>query len=66
MRIISAEEIKNSVADLCVRANLYLRKDVLLALKSAYVKETGKRAKKILGVILDNSLRHSFCRFVRS
>ncbi len=55
MRIISADKIKNSVADLCVRANFYLRKDVLLALKSAYAKEIGKRAKNILGVILDNA-----------
>ena len=55
MKMISADKIKNSVADLCVRANFYLKNDVLLALKFAYAKETGKRAKKILRVIIDNA-----------
>jgi len=56
MRIISAEKIKNTVADLCVQANLVLRPDVLAQLKSAHKKETGKRAKKILGAIIANAL----------
>lgn len=43
------------VADLCIKANLVLRKDVLSALKQAAAKETGKRAKKILNVIIDNA-----------
>ena len=55
MKMISADKIKNNVADLCVRANFYLRDDVLLVLKFAYAKETGKRAKKMLGVIIDNA-----------
>ncbi|MBU0503929.1 MAG: fumarate hydratase [Candidatus Omnitrophica bacterium] len=55
MKIISAEKIKNTVADLCLRANLVLRKDVLAALKLAYKNETDKRAGKILDAIIKNA-----------
>lgn len=55
MRVISADKIKNTIADLCVQANLVLRSDVLAQLKSAYRKETHKRAKKILQAIIENA-----------
>jgi len=55
MKTISAEKIKNIVADLCIQANLVLRADVLARLKNAYRKETGKRAKDILKAIIDNA-----------
>ncbi len=55
MRVISAQKIKNTVADLCIKANLVLRNDVLGALKSAYRKETNKRARNILEAIIQNA-----------
>jgi len=55
MRLIRAKQIKNTVADLCVQANLILRRDVLAKLKSAYKNETGKRAKNILEAIIKNA-----------
>jgi len=55
MKIISAGKIRNRVSDLCIQANLSLRTDVLSALKSAYSKETNKRAKEILQAIIENA-----------
>lgn len=55
MRIITAEKIRDTVADLCVQANLYLRKDVLAALKSAYRTESNKTTRKILKAVIDNA-----------
>lgn len=55
MRIISAQQIKNTVARLCLEANLNLRKDVLRQLKLAYKRETSQRAKDILLAIIKNA-----------
>ena len=55
MKIISADRIRNTVADLCLKANLFLRDDVLSALKSAYKKETQRRAKNMLSAIIENA-----------
>lgn len=55
MRTISSDKIRDSVSDLCLQANLFLRKDVLQALKLAYQVEPGARAKKILKAIIDNA-----------
>jgi fumarate hydratase subunit alpha len=55
MKIISADRIRNTVADLCLKANLFLRNDVLTALKSAYKKEAHRRAKSILSAIIENA-----------
>ncbi len=55
MRVISASKITKIVADLCIRANLVLRRDVFSALKIAGAKETNKRAKDILGAIIKNA-----------
>jgi len=55
MRVISANKIRDVVSDLCIRANWVLRRDVLRALKAAYIKETNKRAKEILGAIVKNA-----------
>lgn len=55
MRIISANKIRDVVSELCIRANLVLRKDVLQALRVAYLKETNKRAKNILGAMIKNA-----------
>jgi fumarate hydratase subunit alpha len=55
MKIISVQKIKNTVADLCIKANFVLRGDVLGTLKSAYLRETNKRVKKILSAIIENA-----------
>lgn len=55
MKVISAQEIRNTVSDLCIRANLDLRKDVLAALEKAYQREKNSRAKDILGAIIKNA-----------
>ncbi|OGX15488.1 MAG: fumarate hydratase [Omnitrophica WOR_2 bacterium RBG_13_41_10] len=56
MRIISARKIRDTVSDLCLEANLFLRKDVLTALRVAYSKERNKRAQEILQAIIKNAL----------
>ncbi len=43
------------MSDLCIKANLSLRKDVLTALKAAYLKETAKKAKTALAAIIKNA-----------
>ncbi len=55
MKIISAGKIRDTVSDLCIQANLYLRKDVLAALKTAVLEETNSRAKRLLQVIIENA-----------
>jgi len=55
MRAISADKIRDAVSELCIRANLVLRKDVLSGLKSAYSKEANNRAKDILKAIINNA-----------
>ncbi|MDP3731521.1 MAG: fumarate hydratase, partial [Candidatus Omnitrophota bacterium] len=55
MKVILADKIKDAVSELCIRANLILRKDVLSALKSAYSREVNKRAKDILKAIINNA-----------
>jgi len=56
MRLISAEEIKSAVAELCLKANLVLRKDVLGCLTYARRIETGAQARLILDAIIKNAL----------
>ncbi|RKY31717.1 MAG: fumarate hydratase [Candidatus Omnitrophota bacterium] len=55
MRIIKAEKFRNVIADLCIRANIELRKDVLKRLKSAFRKEKNPKAKKALAAIVENA-----------
>jgi len=55
MRVISAKRISDAVADLCIKANIFLRPDVLKALKLCRLKESNKRSKKILDAIIENS-----------
>jgi fumarate hydratase subunit alpha len=55
MRTISAKIIRNTVRDLSIRANLFLRSDILRALKHAYKIEPNKRAKGILNAIIKNA-----------
>jgi fumarate hydratase subunit alpha len=55
MREIDAKKIKETVTELCLKANFELRKDVLKALKAASKKETNIRAKNILKSIVENA-----------
>jgi len=55
MRVISANKVRDVIAKLSIQANLVLRKDVLSSLKSAYSRETNKRAKDILKAIINNA-----------
>ena len=56
MRLISAEKIKSAVAELCLKANLVLSKDVLRCLSYARRKETRAQARLILDAIIRNAL----------
>ena len=55
MREITVSQIRDTVRDLCLKANFELRKDVLSAIKSAYKSETLPRAKGILKDIIENA-----------
>lgn len=55
MREIGTGEIRDTVRDLCLKANFELRKDVLAAIKAAYRNETNARAKGILKDIIENA-----------
>lgn len=55
MREISVSKIKDTVTELCLKANFELRKDVLKALRSALGKETDHRARNILKAVIENA-----------
>ncbi|MDD3905837.1 MAG: fumarate hydratase [Candidatus Omnitrophica bacterium] len=55
MREINVSKIKDAVAELCLKANFELRRDVLKSLKTAVAKEKNPRAKNILKAIIDNA-----------
>jgi fumarate hydratase subunit alpha len=55
MRRINSAIIGKTVAHLCIKANTQLRPDVLLALRRAYKRERGARARDILGAIIKNA-----------
>jgi len=55
MRKINVKKIENAVAELCVTANVHLRSDIRRAIKNALKKETNKRAKRILEILLQNA-----------
>jgi len=55
--MIKAQEIKNAVADLCLKANLSLRSDILRSLKRAHAAEANIKAKKALAAIIENAAR---------
>jgi fumarate hydratase subunit alpha len=55
MKIISVNEIKEVVSELCIEANTVLRKDVLSALKTAAKAEKNKKARRILQILIENA-----------
>ncbi len=54
VREVSVSRIKDIVAQLAIEANLFLRKDVLRALKKAYLGERKAQARKILKTLIEN------------
>lgn len=55
MRTISAGQISQAVAELCIKANTILRPDVMWALKKAYKAETVTLARRALANIIENA-----------
>ncbi len=55
MRIIPARKIQETVAQLCVKANTFLRSDVSAALNKAARSESNSRAKSALRAIIANA-----------
>jgi fumarate hydratase subunit alpha len=55
VKTLNSKEISETVKELCLKANLELRKDVVASLKQAYAGETNKRARNILRAILKNA-----------
>jgi len=55
MREISVSKIRDTVTELCLKANFELRRDVLKALKAALKKETSPRAKNLLKTLVENA-----------
>ncbi len=55
MRKIDVSKIRDTVRELCLKANFEIREDVLKALKAGMAKETEKRAKNIIKTIIENA-----------
>lgn len=55
MKRIASKKIREVVRDLCIKANLVLRPDVLAAIRTAARKETNSRAKRFLRDIIENA-----------
>ena len=55
MRELKAQKITQGMMELVKRANFYLRKDVLFALRKALRREKSRKAQTILKAILDNA-----------
>ena len=55
MRKIDVGKIRAAVAKLAIEANFVLRRDIIRAIRKAYISEKNRRAKKILRILLDNA-----------
>ncbi|EFK96698.1 fumarate hydratase, partial [sediment metagenome] len=55
MREIDVAKIKDTVRELCLKANFELRKDILKAVRKAAGSETNARAKNALKAIIENA-----------
>ena len=55
MKKIKVNAITKIVSQLCIEANINLRRDVLSALKTAYRKEVNSKSKRALGLIIENA-----------
>lgn len=55
LKEVNTKTITTIVKDLCIKANLELREDILLALKRSLIKERNPRAKRILQILIENA-----------
>lgn len=55
MRTINVNKIREVVSELCIEANINLRADIENAIKKSLRKETQKKAKRILEILLQNA-----------
>lgn len=55
MRKLNVSEIRKIISELCIKANIILRKDVEKAIKNAFKKEKNKKAKNIFKILLENA-----------
>ncbi|MDD5730821.1 MAG: fumarate hydratase [Candidatus Omnitrophica bacterium] len=55
MRTISSERVTSAVKDLCVKANVFLAKEMLNRLRSAHSAEKNSSAKRIIEAIIKNA-----------
>ncbi len=55
MKAIHVNKIRKAVSELCIEANIDLRKDVLFALKAAARLERNKRARGQLNILIENA-----------
>jgi len=56
MRTVNSGVIQKTVRDLCIKANLELRSDILSALRKAKKRETSAKAIRMLDIIIYNAL----------
>jgi len=55
MRNIGSDKISSAVAELSMEANFTLRRDILTALRRAWASEKAGKAKKVLGILVENA-----------
>lgn len=55
IRKVTAERIEKKVTDLCYKANVIMRPDVLKELKRAYSREKLVSAKRMIGILIENA-----------
>ena len=55
MRTVAVGRITETVRDLCIEANLFLRRDILVAFKRARKKEKSKLAREVLDSLIENA-----------
>ena len=55
MREIDVRKMRETVAELCLKANFELRRDILKALKVALKKESNPRARNLLKTLVENA-----------
>ena len=55
MREVNVSKIRDTVCDLCLKANFELRRDILKALKASLSKEKARTARNIIKAIIENT-----------
>jgi len=55
LREIHTDNITKVIKELCIKANLELRRDVVLSLEQSLINENNSRAKRILQILIENA-----------